>query len=67
MIESKIKYGARTKWPVGVIGQSICSYENKFVFATGGMHGDSDLFRDAVRLDLVSCEWVREPGMNYGR
>ena len=65
MIESTIKYGECTEQKV--FAESICSFENKFVFVTGGLIENSDKFSSAVRLDLVSCKWVREPDMNYRR
>ena len=64
MITSKIKYGSGKETPVR--GESICSFENKFVFVTGCSHPYAKDFRDVVRLDLVSCKWVKEPNMNYG-
>ena len=52
---------------IAVSGYSICSFENKRIFVTGGDHQNWKLFRDAVRLDLVSGQWIKEPGMNHAR
>ena len=53
IIESEIQYG-NEHWG-GIEGQSICSFEDKFVFVTGGviLTTEESFLCDTVRLDLV--------------